>query len=340
MSCTPLAQRLVFIITVLLLAACGNTQPLQFSGRTMGTGYQVQISRFPERLDPDAIAQKLDARLVEINAQMSTYQQDSELSRFNRQQTTDWFPVSPQLAQVVAKAQEISDYSDGAFDVSVGPLVNLWGFGPSPHLDAAPAAEAIQAAQAAIGYQHLQVRQEPPALRKQRPALYVDLSAIAKGYAVDVLAEYLQGLGIKNYLVEIGGEVRVRGSNPQGQPWRIAVERPSAGTRAVQRVVRLNGQAVATSGDYRNYFEQDGQRYSHTIDPRNGYPIKHRLVSVSVIHPDCMSADGLATALMVLGPQAGQDLAVKLGLAALFIVKTDDGFSEHYTPAFMAYLEQ
>ncbi len=303
-----------------LLAGCGpREQTLRLVGQTMGTSWSVQVSRPPAGLDQAALYARISAELAAVNDQMSTYQTDSELSRFNAADSTDWFRVSAELVRLVDSALAISMLTDGAFDVTVGPLVNLWGFGPAVTADQLPAQAEIDAARARVGWGLLATRTEPPALRKARADLYVDLSAIAKGYGVDRLAAVVAEAGITDYLVEIGGELYGRGLNAAGEPWQIAIERPDPGRRAVLQVVALQDRAMATSGDYRNFFELDGARYSHTIDPATGRPVDHQVASVTVLAERCAEADAWATALLVLGPERGRALADARGLAALFV---------------------
>lgn len=335
----------VLSLFVLLSAlfGCSQQQAVHIQGHTMGTTYSVKLGQLPQSLSKEALQQEIDKILAAVNASMSTYQPDSELSLFNKSSSTDWVPVSPQLVKVVSEALRLSELSSGGFDVSVGPLVNLWGFGPGydpSKPDQVPSEQEINDALQNIGYKNIQVRMAPPALKKALPHLYLDLSAIAKGYGVDQVAEYLQSKGVKDYLVDIGGELRLQGKNPHGQPWHIAVEVPTPGVRDAQQVLSITDQGMATSGDYRNYFEKDGQRYSHTIDPTTGKPITHTLASASVVHPSCMTADGLATTMMVLGPDAGYELAQKLALPVYLLVKTDDGFEARYTKQFEPYLIQ
>lgn len=311
---------------------------LQFSGSTMGTTYTVKAVQVPESIDSAALQTQVEDILAEVNGQMSTYDANSELSRFNQSETTDWVTVSPELAQVVQQALRISRLSRGAFDVTVGPLVNLWGFGPEMSADELPAKAALEAALARVGYQRLHARLTPPALKKDGADIYVDLSAIAKGYGVDRLAEYLEAQGIDHYLVEIGGELRGKGLNPAGVPWRVAIEKPDPGQRAVQRVIEISDQAIATSGDYRNFFEKDGQRYSHAIDPETGQPVRHELASVTVVNPSALEADAWATALLVLGPQQGAQLAEEQNLAAFLLVLNDMDINEKSTSRFTHYL--
>jgi len=233
-------------------------------------------------------------------------------------------PVSAELAGLVQRSQAISEQTDGAFDITVGPLVNLWGFGPKGRVISAPSADKIASIRTRVGYQKLGVSQNPPLLKKSNN-LQVDLSAIAKGYAVDQLASLLVAKGINNYLVEIGGELKLSGNKPNGESWKIAIEAPLTTERSAQHVLPISNIAMATSGDYRNYFEEGGVRYSHTINPLTGAPIKHALVSVTVLHPSCADADALATALMVMGDKKGVEFAKHHDLAAYFLTKAQEG---------------
>jgi thiamine biosynthesis lipoprotein len=318
-----------------LAAACNRTSSVKFSGETMGTTYAVKIARLPSSVDSDRLADDVEARLEEMNRQMSTYRDDSEISRLNRFEDPDWFDVSPELLQVVERASEVGQATQGAFDVTVGPLVRLWNFGPGREAaDRVPADEQIEAGRQRIGYRKIEIRRKPPGIRKLQPDLELDLSSVAKGFAVDQVAELLRSRGATDYLVEIGGEVRAGGRNVAGRPWRIGVEAPLAGVRSLQRVVPLSEMAMATSGDYRNFFVVDGKRYSHIIDPRSGRPVDHRLVSVTVLHPSCAVADAWATALLVLGPDEGFAVAEDRHLAVLFISQRDGRFAESSTKEF------
>lgn len=335
----------LLLVAMALVAwfACRPAPPIvlgpSFTGVTMGTVYSVKLGRFPAGIQVDALHEDIEQRLQQINALMSTYQADSELSRFNRYQQDDWFDVSSQTAGVVNAALEISRLTDGAFDVTVGPLVNLWSFGPDPQRGQVPTAEQVEQERTRVGYQQLEVRLSPPALRKTTPEVYVDLSAIAKGYGVDAIAQLLADQGITDFMIEIGGDVRTGGTRHDGQPWRIGVEKPIDGLRAVQHVVGLSGQALATSGDYRNVFEFQGRRYSHAIDPSTGYPVQHELASVSVIHDNCMVADAWATALLVAGPDRALQWAQDHSLDVLLILRTDQGFEERMTDGFSRFLQ-
>jgi len=301
----------------------------------MGTWFTVKVVELPDSVDAETLKREIDAELAGIDALMSTYRPDSELSRLNRFNESDWFAVSPETAAVIDEAVEVGRLSGGAFDVTVAPLVNLWNFGPDKRTsDHVPSPAEIEEAKARIGLENIEVRLTPPGVRKKRGDLSIDLSGIAKGFAVDQVAEHIERRGIRNYMVDVGGEVKARGRNPSGKPWQIAIESPVTDTREIHKVLGLDGLAVATSGDYRNYFEQAGVRYCHILDPRSGRPITHKLASVSVLGPSCTRADAWATALMVLGPEEGYNLAVEEKLAALFLVKTGSGFVEKATPRF------
>ena len=324
-----------------LLAGCRSPEPVseQIVGSTMGTTYSVQLPTLPDGLTVDTLLPQIEAELATINAQMSTYMDDSELSRFNAAPAGDWFPVSKELAEVVLAGIAMSDRTGGAFDVTVGPLVNLWGFGPAGRRGSPPSSEELQAAQAHVGYERLQARTDPPALRKEVDALYVDLSAIAKGYAVDRLAELLEDRGVTTYFVDIGGEVRTHGLKPDGSAWTLGIEEPRADGRALARAVRMPDGAMATSGDYRNYFEVNGKRYAHVLDPRTARPVEHGLASVSVFAASCIEADGLATALLVMGADEAFSFAEGADLPVLLIERRDGELVQRATSRFDALLE-
>lgn len=332
---------LLLVTLNLLPTGCGGRQDpvLDLTGPTMGTYYAVKVPRPPEGLDAEVLQAGIDGVLGEVNRAISTYDRDSELSRLNRNPSTDWIPVSGNLFAVLSEGLRISDLAGGAFDITVGPLVNLWGFGPDAKADAVPPPEQVRAALERVGYQKLALRADPPALRKVRGDLSIDLSALGEGYGADRVAAYLESLGVSDYMVAVAGTIRVRGRNAKGEPWSIAIETPTAGQRAVQRIIPLREGAVSTSGDYRNFFEQGGRRYSHHIDPRTGESVAHRLASATVVLPSgpdsAMRADGLATALVVLGEEKGPALAESSGLAALFIVREGEGLREATSPAFV-----
>ncbi len=324
---------------IMLLTGCGPKQE-NLDGKTMGTYYSIRFIPGEGTPSVETLRAEIDKRLEQVNDQMSTYRADSELSRFNSSREVGKpFPVSAATTEVVLEALRINRVTDGALDITVGPLVNLWGFGPEGRPDKVPSAAELEQRRNWTGIDKLAV--EGNALVKRIPELYVDLSSIAKGYGVDVIAHYLQSQHVKNYMVDIGGEVRTRGHNREKKPWRIAIERPVAGVeQKAQLVIEPGEMAMATSGDYRNYFEQDGVRYSHTIDPLTGKPIHHHLVSITVISPLCMTADGLSTGLNVMGPERGMALANLLGIPVFMIVKTAKGFEERYSDAFKPYLKK
>ena len=322
--------------SALILTACKPTGPsvVRFGGPIMGTRYTVKIARLPRELDLATVKAGVEKRLEAIDAAMSTYRPDSEVSRASRYDETDWFPVSEETAAVIETARRIGVLSGGALDITVAPLVNLWGFGPDKQREDVPGKAEITAALASVGSDKLEVRSDPPAVRKLHPRTQIDLSAVAKGFAVDEVARNLDSLGLESYMVDIGGELRTAGEKAPGVPWRIGIETPLELGREVAKLVPLRDQAMATSGDYRNFFMREGRRFSHTIDPRTGRPVTHALASVSVITSTCMEADALATALMVLGPEAGYQFAAEHNLAAFFIVRSSDGaFAERATPA-------
>lgn len=310
-------------------------QQISVSGETMGTTYHIRYVTANPNHSPERVKERVDAVLEQVNSQMSTYDPNSELSLFNQRKTTEPVVVSRSLETVVRRALEVGEETNGLLDVTVGPLVNLWGFGPLGRPEQVPSEQQLQEVRDQIGYQYLTV--ENHQLTKAIPDLYVDLSTIAKGYGVDRVAILLEQMEIKNYLVEIGGEMRMRGTKPGEQPWRIAVEQPVSLERAVQRIIEPGNNAVATSGDYRNYFEEDGVRYSHIIDPRTGYPIQHNLVSVTVITDTCMDADAYATALTVMGAEEALEFANKKDLAVLLVTRENDQFKEYTSTAFKRF---
>ena len=327
--------RTLGLLAVLALGACeGAPDKVTLQGQTMGTYWRVSYLAEGGAPAPAAVKTQLEDALVAVNASMSTWDPQATISLFNNDESLEPFPIEPAFATVVAAAQAVSAASGGAFDVTVGPLIDLWGFGAGGKRRAEPpSAEAIGEAQARVGFGKLVVRADPPSLQRTAPGVEVDLSALAKGYGVDVLAAVLGEAGLGNYLVDIGGEVRARGVNDRGVPWRIGVEVPDPSARGlVQEALPLKDLSLATSGDYRNFFEADGVRYSHTIDPRTGYPIPQRVVA----HREALWADAWATAMNVLGPEAGLALAERQTLPVLFILYDGEGFERRANAAFEA----
>jgi thiamine biosynthesis lipoprotein len=330
----------------LVLAGCGerarsNAQDgsaLQFSGATMGTTYRVKIAGAtlpPSRIEH--LAGDVQAALDGVDRGMSLYRPSSELMRLNLHPAAAPLPLSKDLYEVLAVGQQVAELSGGAFDVSIAPLVRAWGFGPVKR-QVVPGAERVSAGRTVVDFRALRLDAATRTAVKARAVLQADLGGIAKGYGVDLAARALEAGGIDNYMIEVGGEVRTRGRNAQGQPWRIGIEEPDAVPQRARLVVPLSGRSMATSGDYRIYFEHHGRRYSHEIDPRTAEPIAHGLASVTVVADDCVRADALATALIVLGPQQGWALAQQQQLAAHFIVRDDGRLHDRSTAAFAALM--
>jgi thiamine biosynthesis lipoprotein len=326
---------LIFLVPSSVLAACGDqrTTEYQLSGSTMGTSFSVAVVT-ELVFDQQHLQAQIVATLENVEQRMSTYRRNSELSLFNHSSSTDWTPVSRELCEAVDEAIEFGDLTDGAFDITVGPLVNLWGFGPDDSRKEPPSAEAIDAAMLATGREYLHADCEVPAIRKDRAKLYIDLSAYAKGLAADDIATLLDSENIANYLVEIGGDLRARGHNASNAKWRIAIERPDQSGNTVEKIIHVHDLSVATSGDYRNFFEFEGRRYSHTIDPRTGRPVTHNLASVTVLGESAAFADAMATALMVLGPEAGMALAEREDIAADLLLRDGRSITERMSTEF------
>ncbi|MEN8162373.1 MAG: FAD:protein FMN transferase [Myxococcota bacterium] len=316
------------------LSACAPEAGRVLAGETMGTTWRVTLLDAPSA---DWRAE-IEGVLARVDARFSTWREDSELSRFNLARTTEWLPVSEETVRLVAEARDVSRRTAGAFDPSVAPLVGLWGFGAAGPQPLPPSAPALARARARVGLTALALREAPPALKKHAPELALDLSGIAKGHGVDAVAERLLALGAKRFLVEIGGELRCAGAGPHEGRWRIAIERPRPGPAALQRVLTLRDVALATSGSYRNFATVTGERRPHVLDPRTGEPIRHGLVSVSVLAARASLADAFATGLLVLGPERGPALAAREGLAALFVVEREGRLREEHSPAFAPYL--
>lgn len=308
-------------------------------GEVMGTTYTVKVVAQTREEQSEqseaALAQTVKQALDAVDQSMSTYKPDSELSRFNEGPADQDVDISPAVAEVLTVAFDVHDRSGGAFDVTVGPLVERWGFGAKGELTKVPSQADIDALRARLGHEHLDFDVPASTLRKDAKDLRVDLSAIAKGYGVDQAAAALHEAGWDDFLVEVGGEVRVSGKTEAGRSWRLAVEKPSTAERTIFEVIELQDQAMATSGDYRNFTVVDGTRYSHTIDPTTGRPVTHNLASVSVLADTCAEADALATALNVLGPQRGLELAEREGLPALFLIGAPEDLEAHATDAWL-----
>jgi thiamine biosynthesis lipoprotein len=348
MNARSVAPIVSFVALVAVAVAWVTFQPRQttpvpdspliiFGGHTMGGDWLLTLRHLPPAQTREALQTACQAILDRLENEMSTYRPTSDLSRFDRMHDADWFEVPQDLANVVWTAQRLSDETNGAFDITVAPLVNLWGFGPEPtglRIGQIPADDAIAAARQHVGYQRLHVRLAPPALRKDDPDVRIDLSAIAKGYAAGRIASALDAQGETDYLITVGGEVRAKGVSNTGRPWRVGIEVPTPDTRRILRQIELRDAACSTSGDYRNFFDVGAERFSHAIDPHTGRPARSAPASVSVIHPDSAYADAMATALMVLGQDEGYELAKRLNLPALFVTRAAGEFHFRATPEF------
>ena len=341
---------------VLGLVGCsGTTKPSElagFDGKIMGTSYSVRLGQPLAKSDPrhGALATQVHAVLRDVDTHMSTWRPESELSMFNASSDRDWQMLSASTTGVIAHALDTSQASEGAFDATVGPLVDLWGFGAGSTDRALgtassneqalrkPSAQQILMRMTQVGSDAIEIDLQSNTIRKLNPDAQLDLSGIAKGHAVDRLANLLDEQGFDSYLVEVGGELKARGLKPDGNAWKVAIERPLAGQRDVFRIVDLTNAAIATSGDYRNFFADGGQRYSHSIDPRTGKPVAHELASVSVVAPSTMTADALSTALMVMGPADAMDFAEQQSVAVHMILKSGSALTEEYSSSFEALL--
>lgn len=336
---------LIFAISAIFLTACNKApEQITLKGKTMGTTYTVKYidnGELQNLQKPEEVQKTLDDLLKQVNNEMSTYQPDSQISRFNAmQEVNKAVQISPDFAKVVREAIRLNRVTEGALDVTVGKLVNLWGFGPDKRLNKAPSAEQIAALAPSVGIEKLSVSDN--SLMKSVPNLYLDLSSIAKGFGVDKLAEHLESLGLANYLVEIGGELRGKGKNLQGVDWRIAIEQPTlAQGQAVQITVPLHNLGMATSGNYRNYFEDEqGNRLSHIINPKELRPVSHKLASITVFAPTTMTADGLSTGLFVLGPEKALEVAEREKLAVFLIIKNGEAFETKMSREFEKLINQ
>lgn len=318
-------MRSVVVAASLLLAGCQSVIPTEvlLQGETMGSAWTVKIAgALPA---PAAQLQAgAQARFEAVNQALSTYRPDSALGRFNADDSGDWVSIDAELGTVLEYGLSLAGRSGGAYDVTVGALVNLWGFGPEPARQRAPDDAAIASARAHVGWRKVEVDVTRTRARKE-PGVRVDLSSLGKGRGVDRVAEYLDSTGVANYLIDLSGKLRARGHNAAGKPWRVAVEQPGADNAAgaLPASIELRDASVATAGDYRRYFEVDGRHYSHIIDPHTGYPVTHTTVSATALGATCMEADALATVLMVMPPAAALRLADEAQIAALLIGRAE-----------------
>jgi thiamine biosynthesis lipoprotein len=328
------------LFLVVLLCSCSPQKPefVKIAGRTMGTTYHITYRPFTKGASSaEEVKTKIDQILERVNNLMSTYRPKSQISQFNSNISTDPFVIDSEFFSVVTLAQKISDLSDGAFDITVGPAVNRWGFGPLKR-QGVPSESELKKIKSIIGYKKLKLINKTHSLQKKVANLYIDLSAIAKGYGVDAVSNYLNSIQSQDYLVEIGGEIRVKGKHGKNL-WRLGVVRPTDFGGGVERVITLSNTSMATSGDYRNFYKLKGKRYSHTIDPRTAQPVTHNLASVTVItDKGCAYADALATTLSVLGEKKGLAFAQHKKIAALFIYRSGDRFVERMSQEMVPYI--
>ncbi len=332
-----------YIMRVVIgLFLCGCFQAprpvVHLQGETMGTTYNVKYVALPSSISSEKIHDAIDASLVKVNQQMSTYIPDSELMLLNSAPANSEITLSPQLVHVLLEAERLYELSNGLLDVTIGPLVNVWGFGPRAQREIVPSQDELNRALSLVGFDKVELTST--SVIKPSADTFIDLSTIAKGYGVDVVAEYLKSQGIQHFLVEIGGELRVAGRKPSGDSWRVAIEKPSASERGLQQIISVGDNAIATAGDYRNFFVNDGQRFSHLLDPTTGYPIRHFTASVTVVDSSSMTADGLATAFMIMAPDDAKRIARENNIPLYLIERVDDKLSVYYNDAFAQFLQK
>ncbi|WP_170552155.1 FAD:protein FMN transferase [Ruegeria atlantica] len=326
-------MRLVPVLAVVtLLSGClfdKEPEVVRLSGETMGTTFN--ITAIGQDLDENALAVAVEETLADVNAKMSNWDPNSEVSTFSAATSTEPVQVSAEFAQVMAAANDVHEKTGGTFDVTLGPLIELWGFGPRKPEDPVPSDVEILKALNGVGQGRLlTLDAEAGTLTKSEPGVGINLSAIAKGYGIDAVAKTLRDAGIEDYLVEIGGDLVTMGQNDKGEAWRIGIEKPQAGAQTYQLIVSVSDLGMASSGDYKNFFEQDGVRYSHIIDPTTGRPITHRTTSVTVLAENAMMADAWATAMLALGQEKGLELAEEHKLAVYFISRDVTGGEDAY----------
>jgi len=324
--------RITLLFILMLLTACNQGPTLErLGGPTMGSSYSIQYVREPGGPSPAKVQAAVETILQGIDQHYSTYRADSIVSQFNQLPATQCQAMPPDMLELVALGQHLAHQSGGAFDLTVEPLLDLWGFGPQARHEQVPDPQALAKARQRVGYQHLRI--DGQALCKNAP-VELDFNSIAAGHAVDLISERLRAMGIANFLAEATGELKAVGHKPDGSPWRVALELPREDRQVARQIIALNGLAVSTSGDYRHYFEENGRRYSHTFDARLGRPVMHDLASVTVLDASALQADGYSTLLLILGPERGWDFALAHGLAAVLVTRVEGGFVSRSTPAF------
>ena len=324
--------RTALLFILMLLTACDQGPTLErLSGPTMGSSYSIQYVREPGGPAPAQVQAAVETLLQGVDQHYSTYRGDSTVSRFNQLPANQCLALPPDMLELVALGQRLAEQSAGAFDLTVEPLLDLWGFGPQARAEQVPDPQALAQARQRVGYRHLHI--DGQALCKDAP-VQVDFNSIAAGHAVDLIAERLRAMGIGNFIAEATGELKAVGHKPDGSAWRIALELPREDRQIARQIIPVNGLAVSTSGDYRHYFEQNGRRYSHTFDARLGRPVDHSLAAVTVLNASALQADGYSTLLLILGPERGWDFAVAHELAAVLVTRAEGGFVSRATPAF------
>lgn len=321
-------------VLLAVLPSLVSAEPAAVSGRAMGTTWSAKWISGPSTAAPAEVTRELTDTLERLEGAFSTYRPNSELSRFNRADTTDWITVSPELAAAAIRSRSVSELTRGAFDATVEPLLRLWGIGPHPAPAADPEPAALATTLARTGWRHLEVRTEPPALRKARPDLAADFSSVAKGLAADAMGQCLARLGCRDHLVAVGGDLRAAGGGPRGDGWPVGIEDPAAGQARPARTLLLREAALSTSGNHRNVRLVGGRRVGHILDARTGRPAVGPLVAVSVVAPSGAEASGLATGLFALGATEGEALARREGIAALFLLEADGDRKVRETPTF------
>lgn len=325
----------------LILAGCSENDrplesPVRFEGNIFGSFYQVTINDPLTLGQSQALEEGFLAELESVDQAMSTYRDDAELIAFNEAPLNEWQPLSNELIEVLAISQSVAETSHGAFDITIGDVVNLWSFGPEARPETVPSDEALTEQLAKVGFDAVEIDTQAMQARRTRD-VFVDLSGVAKGHGTDRVAAYLDQQGIEHYLVNLGGDLIAKGQRDTEEqtPWRIGIEVPEDGQQRAQHIIPLENMSVATSGDYRNYYEVDGERFSHTIDPRTGQPVAHRLVSVSVFHPSNAWADAWATALMVVGEEEAMQIAVDNNLKVLLLIRNGEAWQSIASPEFV-----
>ncbi len=343
MRLLPYACIPALVLGALVLVGCAEEKPAddemvtELEGTVFGTFFHITLpGEWPE-VELEAIRDDVRQALDHVDSRMSTYREDSDLNRLNQAPEGEWVELPESVLELMRISREVADHTRGGFDITVGGLVNLWGFGPEGRPTRIPDTADLEQALAATGIGRLELDTESRRARRQAD-FFVDLSGIAKGHGVDAVGQVLEQHGVAHFLINIGGDVLAGGRRSAQRPWRIGVEQPDRGD--VPLAVPLENMAVTTSGDYRNFFEHNGERFSHIIDPRTGRPVAHGLASVTVLHPSTTWADAYATGLLVLGPGQAMAVAEEHGLKIILITRSDDGFRTEKSPAMRAYLDQ